>query len=862
MIGRVFVQNFGIACLFVGAGVLPVQGGSLLVEFKFDDGSLANTGTLGGIGTFVAGPNGQNAVIGAGLSGIGQGMDNSSAPDFGAAGGSGGTLTFPSHTGYANLTSYTVSGFYKIPEQNSALAGTNGAHLFRIKSGANPDVYYELGRIGNDGHGTPDFSTRQIWGPTDSDGTFQDNAWVFFAMTYDGAGGADNVKYYGANSLNSTVQQLATGTLAGPSTGNVSSGIDIGNTFGGIRPFDGLLDNIRLHGSKTDATGALDLATLQGLATAGFNEANGGGGPAVNLASLSPSVLRPKPPGAPGLSDIPLSSRWPRPDGGGDPYNTFQAIEQFHATRLDWNYPRNNNTFISQIKNAGLYYAGTINSELPDQIGGSTRLIARDKDMFGVPIHNPELPASSSARGDINDPAYRQIVTSFIKFTIDAGGDMIMVDDPGMTYTNMLDLGGGYGDASLVQFRDYLVANSTATQRASWGMPANMSDFNYANYAVSRNNGATVPSAVRNRFRDFHRQGLDNFYETIRSELNAYAGRVVPFAFNNGSTQIQTDYQVEYADFWLGETGKEYGNPTATGIYNKVKNAEQLGKVQVFSPPNDSPTYIPTRAEYVSLSRKIIATSYASGSSTLVPWDVWRRGMNERFFGTVAEFGDIYEMIAQNPQYYDDHEEVFAAGAGVLPQRAPGLNSNPLEITGGSGQVFSTVRVDPGNLDASIVIHLTDWGATPAAFSISLVNEMFGFDEASTMRAALLIPGVGQTILGGTLGAAGRTTFNLPALNPYALLVVNPDLMPGDYDFNGLVDGNDYQVWRQTYGSQSNLSADGNQDGVVNTADYTIWRNNFGSGGGSVSTVPEPSSALLFVVAVTAGLAAARRRTS
>lgn len=836
----------------------PAFGGSLLIEFKFDDGSLANSGVLGGVGSFVAGPGGQNAMIGSGLSGIGQGMDNTSAPDFGAFGGSGGTLTFPANTGYASLSSYTVSGFYRIPEQNSALAGTNGAHLFRIKSGANPDVYYELGRVANDGHGIPDFSTRQVWGPTDSDGTFQDDAWVFFAMTYNGAGGANNVKYYGANSLNSSVQQLAVGTLGGPNTGNVSSGIDIGNTFGGIRPFDGLLDNIRLHGSKTDATGALDLTALQTLATAGFSEANGGGGPAVHLATLSPTVARPTPPGAPGLSDIPLSSRWPRPDGGGDPHNTFQAIEDFHATRLDWNYPRDNSTFISQIKGAGLYYAGTINSELPDQIGGSTRVIARDKDMFGIPIHNPELPPSSSARGDINDPAYRQIVTNFIKFTIDAGGDMIMVDDPGMTYSNMLDLGGGYGDASVAQFRVYLLANSTASQRAGWGMPADMTNFDYADYAVSRNNGATVPSAVRNRFRDFHRQGLDNFYDTIRGELNTYAGRVVPFAFNNGSTQIQTDYQVEYADFWMGETGKEYGNPTASGIYNKVKNAELLGKVQVFSPPNDSPTFIPTRAEYVALSRKIIGTSYASGSSTLVPWDVWRRNMDDRFFGTITEFGDIYEMIAENPEYYDAHEEIFASGAGVLAQRAPGLNSDPLQIIGGSGQVFSTIRVTPGNLNAPIVIHLNDWGTVPAAFSVSLVNEMFGVDRLAAMRAALVIPGVGQTVVGGTLDESGNTTFNLPALNPYALLVINPVLLIGDYNFDGTVDAEDFVVWQQSFGSTTNLSADGNQDGSVDAADFTIWRDHFAAGGGSTAAVPEPCSLLL--LASLASLTGWRRR--
>lgn len=47
---------------------------------------------------------------------------------------------------------------------------------------------------------------------------------------------------------------------------------------------------------------------------------------------------------------------------------------------------------------------------------------------------------------------------------------------------------------------------------------------------------------------------------------------------------------------------------------------------------------------------------------------------------------------------------------------------------------------------------------------------------------------------------------------------------PGDYDGNGFVDNDDNLVWRSTYGSTTDLRADGNSDGVVNAADYTVWR--------------------------------------
>lgn len=81
--------------------------------------------------------------------------------------------------------------------------------------------------------------------------------------------------------------------------------------------------------------------------------------------------------------------------------------------------------------------------------------------------------------------------------------------------------------------------------------------------------------------------------------------------------------------------------------------------------------------------------------------------------------------------------------------------------------------------------------------------------------------------------------------------------LPGDYDHNGIVDANDYNVWRQNYGT-TNAAADGNGNGVVDTADYTIWRANQGAtlpgvaAGAAFDTtaVPEPTAATLTFAAM------------
>jgi T5SS/PEP-CTERM-associated repeat protein len=93
--------------------------------------------------------------------------------------------------------------------------------------------------------------------------------------------------------------------------------------------------------------------------------------------------------------------------------------------------------------------------------------------------------------------------------------------------------------------------------------------------------------------------------------------------------------------------------------------------------------------------------------------------------------------------------------------------------------------------------------------------------------------------------------------------------VPGDYNFDGAVDGADYVVWRKTSGQSGvALAADGNHDGHINTTDFNVWRANFGMSAGSgagapnpsSATTPEPTSLCLLPLAATF-FALARRRT-
>lgn len=80
-----------------------------------------------------------------------------------------------------------------------------------------------------------------------------------------------------------------------------------------------------------------------------------------------------------------------------------------------------------------------------------------------------------------------------------------------------------------------------------------------------------------------------------------------------------------------------------------------------------------------------------------------------------------------------------------------------------------------------------------------------------------------------------------------------PPFTAGDYNGDGAVNAADYTIWRDTFGSTTDLRANGDNtgasQGTIDQADYAVWKTNFGSGGAgaAVSSVPEPMSAGLLI---------------
>ena len=98
-------------------------------------------------------------------------------------------------------------------------------------------------------------------------------------------------------------------------------------------------------------------------------------------------------------------------------------------------------------------------------------------------------------------------------------------------------------------------------------------------------------------------------------------------------------------------------------------------------------------------------------------------------------------------------------------------------------------------------------------------------------------------------------------------LVYVPDLMPGDFNVDGAVDAADYTVWRDNLGAAVGTLPNDIDGGVIGQPQYVTWKGNFGntfSAGSSIelAALPEPTSALLLALVVTAAFLGRGRSTN
>lgn len=199
---------------------------------------------------------------------------------------------------------------------------------------------------------------------------------------------------------------------------------------------------------------------------------------------------------------------------------------------------------------------------------------------------------------------------------------------------------------------------------------------------------------------------------------------------------------------------------------------------------------------------------------------------------------------------------------GALVEGDPDAGKLAIELFDGAGQAKSIMSAAPIEVGQWYYAAVVNDGSTMSLYLDSNDNNGYVLQGQTDVNGALFqgfdpenpdwnynwTVGRGQYNGGPAdffLGIIDEVRLSNTALSPSQFLFAAPGL-PGDFNGDDRVDGNDFLVWQRGFGSE------------YDAGDLADWKSNFGQSGG-VSAIPEPSTLCLAGAAI-ASAAVVRRR--
>lgn len=416
----------------------------------------------------------------------------------------------------------------------------------------------------------------------------------------------------------------------------------------------------------------------------------------------------------PSPNDVTMRTLEFREVNDGSQMDVFQAIQDFHATRLEWTYidfDQRNRESVARVKEMCILFGGAGSASMHGSIHAfpaqprNTHMV----DLDGNPIVQPHMRHWSELRGigDPSNPAYYEHHLAYYRRIIDFGADALHRDEPESPVFSAERYGGGFSKTGVTGFRDWLAANRTKEALENIGI-SDVSIFNYADHL--RSIGAPVGDAfaqfdcpIKPHWIQYWDEITTDFWQRFIAEIKEYGGQNLTFSANNSSLQMWESYHREF-DFAISELLLETANPVH--IWQRSQAAKDNGKIQVFGPPKTRSQPVPEEMK-TRLLRRVIATAYACGMIGKVPWDVFDQSPDgkSRYFAKPSDVADLYAFV--RAQQWNGYQEVAAFGEGL--KQSP-EKPEKLVVKNSSAGVYAFVRAPEADNSKDILIHLVDWG--------------------------------------------------------------------------------------------------------------------------------------------------------
>lgn len=492
------------------------------------------------------------------------------------------------------------------------------------------------------------------------------------------------------------------------------------------------------------------------------------------------------------LGDVLMRSLrvWPR--GEDDERDTLATAKAFKVDRILWIY-ENPPEFNERVRAAGIGIGTTMSANARETWQGvwPREEIRSFIDRFtitnvkGEQVLQPHMHRFRDAMvghwlPDHTNPEWMDFYTDYVVGLYGQGIDAVHRDTAALNFSAPR-AGGTFTDSAVEFFRRYLEDRYSVDQLAEWGVQ-DVSDFNVRDHFKEL--GAPTDdelihwrgSPLMPIYIEAMMKADQVFFRQVRHRVEERTGRVIPWALNAAGPVRAHE---ESFDFRIGEFQSHFNQPQTILYLNEMVRRE--GKIQAWVSMVDR--NYETLPDFIPDTRRHIATVYAVGSIPLVPWCMYMHDA-PRFYGRIEDFGDLFHFVSENRHHFDEHELIDATGIDTLARLYSWRPNQELHYP--KERIAAVVRLNRENLfafarhkadAADIVLHLVDWNAETGPFELTL--DPVALTGASVVDLQLLRPGEVAISIQKYTGE----TIELPALDPWGLLVVTPtdasaDLLP------------------------------------------------------------------------------------
>jgi hypothetical protein len=355
----------------------------------------------------------------------------------------------------------------------------------------------------------------------------------------------------------------------------------------------------------------------------------------------------------PPKSAVVFSTRFPRPEA-------FEAAKAFGATRIEWVYSMDSQ-YVSRLRVIAPWFGGTLNAN--GTPGGLPTEDGYAKDFDGQTVKAPWMSGWDGRWLSVAHPDSRKLLLDQAKQYAALNAASLHFDDPVFEYYAGLHQAGDFNPATLRAFPEFLANYPDRQAVRKAGLEGFSGD--YRELLRERFQVRDRQDYLR-RWRTFPtsslwlahlRASVHSFFLQLRSELKNAQRRELPISMNlteliEPSSNNPHFFLAALADYSMAESQiRDYSR-----MVSQAATARALGMGYIAS----------LRPQDKDENRAAIASLYAMGAPVVVPWDVYTgsdaQGKATRYFGTSADYGDLYKFVRTHSSLLDGFEPATVVG--------------------------------------------------------------------------------------------------------------------------------------------------------------------------------------------------------